>query len=239
MIGIIPIGGSAERMNGLPKFLLPVGDSFLLDILIHRMAGVFQSEGGLNGIAIGVRDSNRVYVEPNISRFLSDIYPANTDTMSETVLEAMSGRLDRPDMILFGMPDTYWTDENVYETLLDNLYGAIANVAVWVTPPHHRSKRGMCHTHHNHLLEVIDKPPVTDLTWGWGAMIWTPEFWKYIKPEDLHVGFALQRALDAGEEIRAEHFPGKYYDCGTPDEYYECIIATQGERLENPIPANN
>jgi len=89
------------------------------------------------------------------------------------------------------------------------------------------------------ITEIIDKPINSDLDYGWGAMVWTPEFWQYIKPEDPHVGFALQRAIEAGELVRAHNFPGKYYDCGTPDEYYECIIETQGERRENPIPADH
>ncbi len=230
MIGIIPIGGSAERMNGLPKFLLPVGDSFLLAWLCGQMADV-RSNAIMLGVKKNYQDLVRNSILAPINRY-AWYYEADTKTMSETVLLALDEFAISNETVLFGMPDTYWTDENVYETLIDNMNDAIVNVAVWYTPPHHRSKRGMCEIHRHRILEVIDKPLATDLTWGWGAMVWEPEFWQYIKPEDPHVGFALQRALDANELIFNHTFPGKYYDCGTPDEYYECIIETQGERHE-------
>ena len=230
MIGIIPIGGSAERMNGLPKFLLPIGDSNLLERLYVQMIAA-----KVLRIAIGMKDNGEL-IRNNHMAF--SVYGVDTKTMSETVLLARE-HIDTTETVLFGMPDTYWTDENVYETLLDYIGGAIACVALWYVPPRHRHKRGMCDGHRNRLFSVTDKPPATFLHFGWGAMIWKPEFWQYIKPEDPHVGFALQRALDADQLVRSYKFPGKYYDCGTPDEYYECIIETQGERLENPISADN
>ena len=238
-VGLMPIGGNARRMNGIPKFLLPVVDSSMLAVLYERMLRVTPK------IILDVNARNREWVEMNTPDGAL-IYEWNAEPMSRALLLARE-HIATEQTVLFGMPDTYWTDENVYETLLDNIGDAIVNVAVWYTEPKHRSKRGMCINDGGfngsaRLMEVIDKPSKDTaihnetgrflLVDGWGAMVWQPEFWQYIFPEDPHVGFALQRAIEVGENVRGYNFPGKYYDCGTPDEYYECIIETQGERLE-------
>lgn len=223
-VGLMPIGGNARRMNGIPKFLLPVVDSSMLAVLYERMLRVTPK------IILDVNARNREWVEMNTPDGAL-IYEWNAEPMSRALLLARE-HIATEQTVLFGMPDTYWTDENVYETLLENMNDAIVNVAVWYTPPHHRSKRGICEIYRHRILKVIDKPLATNLHWGWGAMVWEPEFWQYIKPEDPHVGFALQRAIEADELVCVQTFSGKYYDCGTPDEYYECIIETQGERLE-------
>ena len=216
MIGIIPIGGNATRMNGIPKFLLPIKDSSLLDTLFIHMVN-----GGALEIAVAMRKEYRplIYHFP-YGKYFSLI--VDTQTMSETIL-LVREHIDTEQTVLFGMPDTYWTDEHVYQRLLGNLDYAIASVAVWKPAQSLRHKRGMCAIKDNRIVQVVDKPQATPLTWGWGAMVWQPAFWPYIKPQDPHVGFALQRAITAGEPIAASKFPGQYFDCGTHAEYYECV----------------
>ena len=225
MIGIIPIGGGAKRMNGIPKFLLPIGDTFLLTNLYDNMMAA-----GAESIVVGVKSSNRHWLHDNEPE-VGTVFSVDTETMSETVV-LMQKYANAAQTVLFGMPDTYWTDEHVYQRLLGNLDYAIASVAVWDTLPSRRHKRGMCAIKDNRIVEVIDKPSSTPLAWGWGALVWRPAFWRYIKASDAHVGFAIQRAIEADEPISASKFPGQYFDCGTPDEYYECVMSV-GKVLEN------
>jgi len=124
-VGFMPIGGNARRMNGIPKFLLPIAGSFLLAILYERMFRVTQK------IILDVNTRNRVWVEMNAPKDAL-VYEFNAEPMSRAILLARE-HIDMTETVLFGMPDTYWTDENVYETLLDNIGDAIVNVATWYT----------------------------------------------------------------------------------------------------------
>lgn len=226
MIGIIPIGGHATRMNGIPKFLLPIGNTCLLTRLYEQMAAA-----GAETIAVGVRAEHRHLAEQNLPGE-AVIYEVNTETMSQTVLHARP-HIDMTQPVLFGMPDTFWTDEGVYEELafnLDVFDNTAATAALWIVDRAYRHKRGMVrfedYRYLEHLLAIEDKPIVTDLVWGWMAIAWRPSFWQYINPYDKHVGFAMQRAIEAGEFLSGKVFSGFAYDCGTPDEYYECIRST-------------
>lgn len=75
----------------------------------------------------------------------------------------------------------------------------------------------------NFITDVIDKPAKTYLRDAWGIIAWRPVFWPYIYPIDATVGDALTRAIRAGLPIRAVVMDGSYYDCGTPDEYFQLI----------------
>lgn len=226
-IGIIPCAGQATRIQKLPKFLLPVPGGYLLKVLHERMvsAGAQQTLVGAN-----VFNWNLLSAYPLSGLTL---YEANTPTMSQTVLNARA-YLDLDQDILFGMPDTYWTDERVFDRLLAELNGSpvVAIVGLWHVDREQSRKLGMCDVSLGGiLLNIEDKPPQTDLHYAWGAIAWRRAFWPYINPLDPHVGFALQRALEAGKIIRAVTFDGQYFDCGTADDYFACIRATTAEVL--------
>lgn len=221
MIGIIPIGGDAQRMNGLPKFLLPVGDTTLLNNLYKQMV-----EAGAQKIIVDTSTDNRRWVELNMPEDAL-IYEWNAKPMSKAILMARD-YIESDETVLFGMPDTYWSNTGVYQDLLGNCGAAIASVAVWDTPPSHRPKHGMCVIEDTRIIKVIDKPVDTPLNWGWEAIVWQPAFWRYIEPQDPHPGFALQRAIEAGEIIHATKFSGRSFNCGTKRDYYECVAYTLG-----------
>jgi UTP-glucose-1-phosphate uridylyltransferase len=222
-IGLIPAAGHSTRIHGLPKFLLPMGDSYLLDIMARRM------------LTAGAEHVNTVTSFDNyglLERFKTDectAYMRNTNTMSETVLEMRKYSGDND--VLFGMPDSYWTDDQVYEKLLDclNKTTAIVSLALFDVQAGQWDHVGMCYTaqedNTTHIIKIVDKPKIPELGYGclWGAMAWRSEFWKYIHAVDPHVGFAAQRAIEAGETVTGVTMDSYYYDCGTPERYFECI----------------
>jgi UTP-glucose-1-phosphate uridylyltransferase len=234
MIGIIPAAGNGARMHGLPKFMLPAPGG---QLLLGRMMGNMMAGGARNYMVL-TRPENEGLIDRffNVGLLLSVV----TDTMSETVLQAQPHCRD--EICLLGMPDTYWTDDKVFEEL--NQYfcdECIACVALWRTPESYRHKRGMCHLYYGEennwvfpqIIQIVDKPVWSGWEYSWGAIAWKSDFWQYIQPADLHVGYALQRAIDDGKFIRGIPMAGQYFDCGTPDEYFDCIRSVTSERQES------
>lgn len=216
MIGIIPAAGHATRIHGLPKMLLPVKHGTLITALIDRMSRVRSQ------IIVGTRPTNYETLAGICSAL---VFKASTMTMSETVLRARAFTRNDP-RVLFGMPDTYFEDDGAFVKLAADLDdGADVAVGVFQTRPEQRHKLGMVEfTPGDEVTRVVDKPVETDLTWAWGVLAWKPRFWDYIYKGDPHVGYALPRALASEKlDIRAVKMEGGYWDCGTPDEYYDLI----------------
>lgn len=216
MIGILPAAGKAERFGGLPKFLLPVPDGTLLSTHHHRMVVT-----GAHTSLIGASRFNAAFIYrdylPHTAVYLGG------DTMSETVLNARPFTQD--DDILFGMPDTYFSDDQVYKRLAADIHvGALVSLAVFNVDSEQARTLGMCHIEFEsddtlYVRRIEDKPQVTALRYAWGAMAWKAGFWKYIQPADPHVGYAVQRAIDDGVPVRAYLATGFYHDCANFQQY--------------------
>lgn len=224
MIGIIPAAGHATRINGLPKFLLPLPrDTFLLDVLRRRMV-----QAGASPLLIGVNTPN-VDLLDHYAAHYAYVHECNTATMSETVIQL--GQFTGKQPVLFGMPDSYWFDAQVYQRLaacIDD--GALVSVALFETRPEQRHGLGMCAVQFDEddnllVTRIEDKPQHTRLHLAWGALAWRAGFWQFIRPNDPHVGFAVQRALDDGRRVHGYLAYGDYYDCGTPNGYFDLIAA--------------
>lgn len=218
MIGIIPAGGESTRMGGIPKMLLPIPGGTLIDALIQKME------------RCSLR-ATTVLSQGIAAHLLNDynVTSRHTETMSEAVLfvhEATFHSSFAGEDILFGMPDTYFDDDQAFVKLaaaLDD--GADVAVGLFHVRPSQRHKLGMCafDPQTQQIIQVIDKSHTTTLAWAWGVLAWKPSFWQHLRAEEPHVGYALPRAIDAGLDVRAVRMEGEYFDCGTPDEYFECI----------------
>jgi NDP-sugar pyrophosphorylase family protein len=216
MIGLIPAGGKATRILGLPKMLLPIGDTTLFQILQRRMT---------------LCHPRTIYVAPSpatvglLLPYFGETtlaYGTRTRTMTEDMLLGQT-YADGGD-VLFGMPDTYFEDENAFLKLraaLDD--GADVAVGLFETRPEQRTKLGMCLYESGQVAAVVDKPTETRFVWAWGVLAWRHVFWQHLRVDDPHVGYGLPRAIDAGLDVRAVPMDGQYWDCGTPDEYYALI----------------
>jgi UTP-glucose-1-phosphate uridylyltransferase len=220
MIGIIPCAGHATRLHGLPKYLLPLGDSYLLAILVRRMFAA-----GVSRVYIGANSENYDLVE----RYVPDgctVYLVNSKTMSETVL---AGRKYAGDSdVLFGMPDSWWEDDSVYTSLALEVKTNPIVAALFAARPEQKAKLGLCEVLVNGITRVVDKPAPDrkeyEIELAWGALAWKAEFWQFILPSDPHVGFAMQRAIDHKVRVKSSYkWKREYWDCGTFNEYAACI----------------
>ncbi len=213
-IGLLPAAGSAARMSGLPKFLLPIPGGTLLNWHCQRMEAA-----GVEEIALGYSESTVKLLHKNTTP--NTFLYSGGRTLAHTIANAhiITGDAD----VVFGMPDTYFTDADAYRKVTDGLDGADIAVGVFATRPEQRHKLGMVRIEADHVVEVIDKPTATHLIYAWGMIAWKPTFWQHIYPIDATVGDALPRAIRAGLTVRAVPLDGMYYDCGTPDEYFQLI----------------
>jgi CTP:molybdopterin cytidylyltransferase MocA len=227
IVGILPAAGRATRINGLPKYLLPVPDGHLLGVHTARML-----DAGARVVLIGAGYHNLglicQYAPANAESFT-----ANSRTMSETVLAARS--LTRGADVLFGMPDTYWTAPDVYQQLARLLSNGVdVAVAVWSMRDDQRGQLGQVAINNiTRVQKVVDKDPDCLFPWSWGALAWKPAFWDCIDPMTPHVGYAVQAAIEAGLSVMAVRVEGDYHDCGTFEQYARlCIALTcEGEKI--------
>ena len=168
MICIIPAAGKAERMNGIPKMLLPVHDTTLLQKLICKMRRVESPRR----LRIGTRTLYGEMLFERINEGGVIVYNAETATMSETVLLARDctpGWEKEP--VMLGLPDAYFEDEDVFPKLAAELRdGADVAVACFRTRPEQRHKLGMVDIGGCEVLRVEEKPAQTTLEWAWGAL---------------------------------------------------------------------
>jgi len=226
MIGLLPCAGKAERLYGLPKFLLPCPDGYLLKRHYDAMI-----KAGCKPVGISTNESHYELLKSY------GYYPTRLErysTMSETLLETYYERIvdlmyDQED-VLFGMPDSYFDDPYLYDFMNQELleYPDIQVVAgLFVVSEKQAHLLGMCElAADRRIVRIVDKPVETTLRYAWGCLAWRPSFWQYIQPEDAHVGFALQRAIEDSVLVKGLFSPAKYYDCGTWAGYAEMVRDT-------------
>lgn len=219
MIGILPAAGNASRMHHLPKYLLPIPGGYLLQWHLQQMQAA-----GLLRIYIGATSGNRNLIHQYLSGQVGVFAYAAPyyETMTQTVISSGFNRTD--EVVIFGMPDTYWTDPMVYwrlgQALLD---GADVAVALFKARYDQHRQGGMCSVDADRVVEVVDKPESSDFRYIWGALAWRPVYWDCLKPDDPHVGYGLPRALSRGLNVKAVICEGQFWDCGTNERYFECI----------------
>lgn len=218
MLGIIPCAGKAARFNGIPKFGLPIPPhETLISNLIRRMQ---QCE--LRDIRIGVSEQNESLLMPLFGTNVVP-YPAQTLTMSETVLLA-ERYVQFSELCIMGMPDTWFEDDLAFPKLVDALHdGADVAVGLFRARAGQHREGGMCKVEGNQVVEVVDKPQESELEWLWGVLAWRPIFWACMNDVDPHIGYALPRAIREGFDVRAVQLDGQYYDCGSHQRYFDLI----------------
>lgn len=216
MIGILPAAGSATRIHGLPKFMLPIPDG----VLITRMSNLLQRQSDV--IIVGARYPSLDFGF-NASIPMFDV--GRTRTMTETVLRcrAQYEDVDTHD-ILFAMPDTFVEDEDAFSKLANALdAGADLAVGIFSTRPGQERKLGMVSAIGDKILEVLDKPTHSSWNWAWGVLAWKPVFWGCLDASMPHVGYGIPVAMERGLNVKAVRMRGQFFDCGTPEEYFDLI----------------
>lgn len=216
-IGLLPSAGTASRMNGIPKFLLPVSEKLqcLLDYHVQLMAPTVER------IIIPTRSE---WVELLRSfNFGSevDIVELNTATMAETLRSALAG-VDYDSCVL-GMPDTYFVDDNPYAQLASK---PAADMSLWLFPtrPEQEGKVGSVKvSDEGVVVEHADKEPARSFGWHWGVMEFAKATEEFLDPRASTGGYLIDECLNRSLDIRGYKAEHPYFDCGTFPEYLQAL----------------
>ena len=217
---LIPAAGLATRMRGLPKFLLPIDNSYTT-ILEHHIKSIIKEGIDIENIWIATRP-DLVSILNTISFEGSNIniIPIETNTMNETILNLH--KISKAQYYMLIMPDTYFYGENPY-TKFENT-PEYCDLAIWKIKDEQRGKLGEVSFNDDGILsEIIDKNPKANLEYSWGALVFSEKFINYIDKNDPHIGYSVASALKNNKKITTKIIKGEYFDCGTPEEYIELI----------------
>lgn len=219
---LLPVGGSATRMLGLPKFMLPVSDTETL--LEKHCLGA--KAAGYDEIHIITRrryfDFIKDYVSDRNMPVLVHELPHETSTMCET-LSIAAGLIDgiEDSSVSIGLADTTFYGEphvEIYRRLLktetdfllalfhirDDQFGKLGQVDL--------SSEG-------EVLMMKDKTPGCDYPLIWGIAKVPGSFLVGVDKSDAHIGISIEKIRAAGQKVYGFKTEAEYFDCGTFGEY--------------------
>ena len=228
MHGILPASGSASRMRGLPKFLLPCDDQYLslLERHIENLLNFCET------IWIPVRPDLVPLVESlRIPSERVVLLTMSTKSMTETVrrvVELSSGK-----RFMMAMPDTYFFGELPYEYLSSSELPM--SLACWKIRPEQFGKLGQVkfalHSEavgekEGIVVSAEDKNPECTYEHSWGAMTFDRDVIDFALDEMPHTGYLIPRLLEKSIPVGGRVMNGEYFDCGTPAEYLSMLKRT-------------
>lgn len=215
---LFPASGSAQRMRGIPKFLLPSGKMDLSLIELHVRNVLNYADEiliGLNPIFLDI------VLNANLNLHNSRIIPLETKTMTETVLKLTQFSSGTRFTII--MPDTVFESSQSYE--FSNLRSDL-DLSLWKIRSDQYGKLGQVSVDPNgKVLDCVDKNPDCRYEFSWGALTFNRNFLDLLDLDFPHVGYGIVPALKANLSVNGVILPGRYWDCGTPLEYIRYLKA--------------
>jgi len=222
---ILPASGSATRMRGLPKFLLPCDKDYvsLLERHIENFLEFCET------VWVPVRPDLVPIVESlKIPEERVVILTMTTQSMTETVRRVVE--LSSGNRFVLAMPDTFFYGELPYQHLVESKDPM--SLACWRIRPEQYGKLGQVeiksakipHLESELPLEGFvtraeDKNPECRFPYSWGAMAFDRAVMDFASDEMPHTGYLLPKILEKEIPIGAKVMDGEYFDCGTPSEY--------------------
>jgi NDP-sugar pyrophosphorylase family protein len=211
---ILPAAGSATRMRGIPKFLLPVDNTGISLIEKH----ISDLSVHFDTVYIPTNE-NFMSLVKNLENDKVRVLKMKTNTMTETVLNVV----DKSNESSFAMvmPDTFFQGENPINHLL--AMSTDLQIAAWEIREDQKGKLGQIHISGNTVLDIKDKVADCQYLHFWGALSFNHVFIDLLDPIMPHLGYAIPPALKNNIKHSVAIMNGKYFDCGTPSEYFSLI----------------
>lgn len=221
---IIPAAGSATRMGGIPKYLLPTNLNADPIIKFHLQMA---QEAEL-GCAVLTHPSMTQYVGELISNWrFSNVHvlPLLSKSMTFTVIEAIKLFHSNHDVFSISMPDTYFEDSNGFSAeFLLQLRGNAPSLGLWRIQDSQIGKLGQVDIDFDSMrvVKMVDKNPLCDFKFSWGMMALNGQAIQSLHEDDAHPGISFEKLIDH-EFISSSLATGSYIDCGTPSEYFSFL----------------
>lgn len=208
-IGVLPASGSASRLNGLPKFILPISDNHsLLQWHVDLMSRACSS------VTVLTRKKWRPLVDDlALNARIIDKEPS---TMGDAVLTAVNKTIND---VVIGMPDVYIhnSTNNFYQDILSGTGDVV--LATWdYAPQNMRGKVGqVLADDEGRVLSVVDKDPDCDYPEMWGALLFRHQVVSMIDPRGGSVLNKVNSWIAGGISVTRVKMSGEYIDAGTID----------------------
>ena len=204
-IGLIPASGKATRINGLPKFALPISDnSTLLRWHVEKMLEVCDE------VRISTQDKwYELIADMNLPVTLIRKQPS---TLSDAILSLAD---DGEERMIFSMPDTFFT------TLRANPYAGIFDsdgeiiLGLFACPKNLRGKVGQVQVKNSLIIDAVDKSATCAFEFMWGFMGFREGFIHRINPLSNTPSTEIKNWIEAGYRIGSFHLDGEYIDVVT------------------------
>jgi hypothetical protein len=216
---VLPIAGTASRLLGLPKFLLPISDGHTL--LTKHIQGAIDS--GITSIKIICRDTQFPIVSSHLSNFSEieySILKHPTATMNET-LSIGCQNLDLHEESIISLSDSFFFGVD-YRFVYQSMATAKKfTLGCFDIRPDQLGKLGQVKLSETsgEVVDLIDKDPKCPFTLAWGLIKIDSQYFFNLDKSLPHIGNSLKGSLAGGMSISAIRFEGQYFDCGTFDEY--------------------
>ena len=212
----LPAAGQASRMQGIPKFLLPLyEEKTLLGFHLDNLLELKNNELVIGTSPQFFTNLKYIYNDQNILEIKSN-------SMVETVIKL---KLDKKRLSLVVMPDTYFSNYEIVNEMRQKLSSTDLDVVLglWKIKNDQKGKLGQCIIEGEHIKKVVDKDPNCVEDFFWGLIMWKPKFNDYISIGDPHFGVSLNRAIEEKLKIGFVKAKEQYFDCGTFDEYLKLV----------------
>lgn len=218
MIGLLPASGSASRLGGIPKFLLPCTQEGITLIEQH----VILMEPFVEKVVLVTRARWLPLIEEmNIN---VDILIKEPSSMNDAIIYAASKYSS--ENYLIGMPDTFFSNENPYAKISNiKLFNQIV-IACWEISNDLKGRVGQIDINDatGQIYAIIDKDPSCNFNLMWGALRLSHKIINCLDSKNPHPGIDLSHLITPFRaQSLAVKVDGTYYDVGTLSGYFSLL----------------
>lgn len=254
VIGIVPAAGKGRRLAPypLPKELFPVGPQLIeIDGQLQQRPKVI-SQYLIE--AMVAADLDRLFVVLGPGKLDIVEYYRNGEAYGVPfayvfqsqpggmpyALDLVTPWLKGDELVLMGMPDTIIEPRDAFVRLLAAHRAWEADLTLGLFKTDRPQKFGMIGLDaENSVIEHVDKPRSTHLSWLWGITCWGPRFTALLhetvqtkgksiaeqKRRELILGDIFDEALRLGLRVKGLPFEeGRYIDIGTYDDLRQAVL---------------